>query len=111
MTRGKFFFLVLLFASFLFAVFIWPTRYKQIQEGNPYDESIRPMRADRLTDRIEIQKTDGEWVEYAPPPPDFDPMTDTDAGRGLTKTQQAGDDIRKMNEVTQDAMNNGTLGK
>jgi len=111
MTARKFFFLVFLGAAAVFAIFVWPTRYKHIQEARPDDETVRPMRVDRLTDRIEIQKTTGEWVEFAPPPPDFDPLVDTEAGRGLSKTQQAGDDIRKMNEAAKDAMNNGTLGK
>lgn len=111
MTKRKFLFIVFLVAAAVFAVFVWPTRYKQLQEGREGDESFRPMRVDRLTHRVEVQRVSGEWVEHTPPPPAFDPMTDTEGGRGVSEMHQAERDIRKMNEVTNDVIKNGTTGK
>lgn len=110
MTRGKFFFYLFLIGAVVFAVFVWPTRYRQIREATPDDPSVRAMRADRLTDRVEVQNESGEWVEFAPPPPAFDPK-ETAVGRGASKAQQAQTDIRKMNEVAKETVDNGTLGK
>lgn len=102
MTRGRFFLIVLMVAAGLFATFIWPTRYKHLQGRVDADGVMRSMRVDRLTERVEIESGTGEWVEFAPPPPQYD-HRDTPTGHAVGKTEQAARDIRKMNEVAKDA--------
>jgi hypothetical protein len=101
MTKGQFFGVVLLVAAVLFAVFVWPTRYRDLSPKIGSDGVAHSMRVDRLTERVEMQNASGEWVEYAPPP-EFNSM-DTPTGHAVGKTNQAMDDIRKMNEVSKEA--------
>ena len=61
------------------------------------------LRVDRVNGRIDRLGADGAWVEYVPPPPEYDVRRDSDAGRGINQAQRAGDDIKKMNEVAKKA--------
>jgi len=104
MTRRGFSISIFLILAILFAVFVWPTRYRPINVVPSPDQSeVVEQRVDRLTGRIEQRIAGGKWIEYAPPPPDFDPKVDTSAGREVSRAQQAGNDIRKMNEVAKKA--------
>jgi len=102
MTRGKFFFIVLMAAAVLCAIFVWPTRYRDLNERADADGVMRSMRVDRWSERVEIQTEAGDWIEFAPPPPEYD-ARETHVGQLVGKTDQAEKDIRKMNEVVNDA--------
>ncbi len=62
------------------------------------------MRVDRITGRVDQRHADGPWTEYIPPPPEYDVKFDSDAGQALRRTQQAGDEIKMMNEAAKKAM-------
>lgn len=102
MTKGQFFLYVFLAATVLFAVFVWPTRYRHLNSQVDADGVLRSVRVDRLSERVEIESATGEWVELAAPPPKFD-HRDTPSGHAVGKTEQAAKDIRKMNEVSKKA--------
>ena len=102
MTRGKFFFIVVMAAALLCAIFVWPTRYRDLNERADADGVMRSMRVDRWSERVEIQTEGGDWIEFAPPPPEYD-ARETHVGQLVGKTDQAEKDIRKMNEVVNDA--------
>lgn len=102
MTKGQFFLIAFVLATVLFAAYVWPTRYRHLPSRADADGVARSVRVDRLSSRVEIETETGEWVEVAPPPPAYD-HRDTPAGHAVGKAQQAGDEIRKMNEVVKDA--------
>jgi len=97
-------------AAVLFAVFVWPTRYKDVGRMHDEDGVAHPLRLDRITHQTEVLSAEGQWVEYKVPRPDYD-SRDTPTGAAVGKAQQAGDDIRKMNDVTQDVIKNGVPGR
>lgn len=109
MTKGRLFFILLLVAAVVVAVFVWPTRYRYIESTESADGPTRPMRVDRITSRVEMQNGSGEWVEHVKPPKYEKRETYVD--HGVSQARQAGEDIRKMNQAAKDAVDNGTLGK
>jgi len=110
MTAGKFFKVLFVVGALLFAIFVWPTRYKYYPGAPDEDGVAHPMRVDRITQRVDVQTADGRWEEFVPPPPSYD-AKDTPTGHAVRKAERAGEDIRKMNDVAKDAVNQGTLGQ
>jgi len=58
-------FLLFILVLGLFAVFVWPTQYKNFEAGEgPYAAQAGsfPTRVDRTTGAVYVQATSGEWT-------------------------------------------------
>lgn len=108
--------LLLLTLLALFALFIWPTRYKTYAPGEgPHviHAPASPTRVDRLTGIVEAQDDDGTWqrVDLALDAPAFAvPPVDPNAtaGPSLKHNEQVVDQGRQSVENTQRAVQEAT---
>lgn len=85
------------------AVFVWPTRYRAVELPADLGPGQNPMRADRITGELQTQNADGEWSTYNRPP-EFRVEDDSPTGRAVGKAQQAGKEIKQMNDAASEAM-------
>ena len=111
MTRGKFFLILTLVAVGLFVVFVWPTRYHHYDGAVDADGFVKELRVDRLTGRVDAKTPAGGWVQFAAPREVADDPMDTPTGHAVGKAEQAGREIRKMNEVAGEAIDKATSRK
>lgn len=110
MTFSRLLSILFLAAAVLFAVYVWPTRYAY-EDGPAGEDGIkRELRVDRVTRRTEVRTQAGGWVDYDIKKPPVGPI-DIQAERAAGQALKAGEDIRKMNEATQDAIDRGRAGK
>lgn len=57
---------LLLFLVFLFALYVWPTRFRY--DHMTVDGDIVPVRMDRITGRTDMLLPDHGWVPVEAPP-------------------------------------------